>query len=225
MTLSDSNHSQHELLGCKLITEILKPSYNNSISKIESLLSKHNIDPNLTYLYGNNAIHHAAKLGKRRALQILIKEGDGDVTKTNKSGQTALMIASRGTKRRHTLCVEYLLAVNRWNINAIDHEGRTALRQAILAANVKSVELLLNHGSSMSWEDDHRMLLCRNDQFQPTAITMTLELKKNVKVFCNSLSLLPEQIRKVFNPYDKILYLLYAKIEENNEANICDGSV
>lgn len=219
MTLSDSNHSQNELLGCKLITEILKPSYN-SISKIESLLSTHDIDPNQAYIYGNNAIHHAAKLGKRRILQILIKEGC-DATKTNKSGQTALMIASRGTKRKHTLCVEYLLSVNRWNINAIDHEGRTALRQAILAANVKSVELLLNHGSSMSW-DEHRML-CRNDRSQPTAITMTLKVKENVKV-CKSLSLLPEQIRKVFDPYDKILFLLYSKIEEN-KSNASNNSM
>lgn len=212
MTPNDSLHNndlkvRESLEGELLVMEILKPSYN-SLSKITRLLQSKKVDPNKDYVYGNNAVHHAAKKGKKRVLELLVKAG-GNCLKTNHSGQSALMIASRGTKRKHSLCVEYLLKLNHSNIDAIDHEGRTSLRQAILAANVRSVELLLFYGCAMSWEE-HR-LLYSNDHSQPMALKMTRQLNKDVGM-----------LRKVFNPYEKILSLLTSKIEgdeKNDEKN------
>ena len=100
----------------RLMTEILKPTIN-SLSKIEKYMSE-NINSNRAERYGNNALHHAAKLGRIRVLKLLVKAG-GDATKTNHSGQSTLIIASRGTKRGHCSCVKFLLQ-HGCDVNVID---------------------------------------------------------------------------------------------------------
>ena len=202
--------SKLEILEDRLLSEILKPSIN-SIAKVEKYLSER-IDPNNVFKYGNNAVHHAAKMGRKRVLERIIAAG-GDPTKTNHIGQTALMIASRGSKRGHSSCVKFLLAVHSSNVNAVDHEGRTALRQAILGSNVKSVELLLRHGSDLSWDEQN--IFCSNDTSEPAApVLATLLSGLN---YGSTTTKLPGIVRKYLNPYDKIIALLNTKLKEKED--------
>ncbi len=188
----------------RLLTEILTPSFN-SISNINKILSQ-NIDPNIAERFGNNSIHHAAKLGQARVLELLVEAG-GDPTKANHTGQTALIIASRGATRGHSLCVEYLLRSG-CDVNAIDYEGRISLRQAILASNVRSVELLLQFGSDLSW-DEHLKI----DSGEAVAIQFAwLCASYQPKIF----NKLPERMRKIFAPHEKIIGILKASIPEGS---------
>ncbi len=214
MTVKDHRKKrEHELLQEKLLIEVLKPSYN-SLSKITKILAK-KINPTEASVYGNNAIHHAAKLGKRRVLELLIDAG-GDILRTNESNQTALMIAARGTKSNHSQCVECLLKVNGCNVNAVDNEGRTALRQAILAGNAKSVELLLNYGCNLSWEE-LRIRCSKELPHQPMALKMAMKLNEKNKTI---MRFVPQQVKHFFNPYEKIVFMLHSRIKDEDDSSV-----
>ena len=196
---------KYDMIEERLLTEILKPTHK-SLSKIKSYLTQ-NIDINKAERYGNNALHHAAKLGRRSVLEMLVKAG-GDPTKTNHSGQTALIIASNGTKRGHSSCVKFLIQ-NGCNVNSTDHEGRTALRQAILASNVKSVDLLLQFGSDLSWEEHSK--LCSNENNNSVAFIFASSINVSQPGVMNHL---PQKLRNMVSPNEKIKSLIYSKIHE-----------
>jgi ankyrin repeat protein len=210
MVSQNAEHSflkQYETIEERLVTEILKPTIH-SLPKIDKYLSK-KIDLEKVYKYGNNAIHHAAKLGRRRVLEMLVKAGS-DPAMTNYIGQTPLMIASRGTTRKHSSCVKFLLTLstNSCNVNAIDHEGRTALRQAILGSNVKSVDLLLKHGSDLSW--DEHTVLCSHYKSEPIAPAFARSLSLNQRKVVQKL---PKAIRKMISANEKIVLLLQSHLK------------
>ena len=179
---------KYDTIEERLLTEILKPTHN-SLSKIENYLSQ-KIDINKTERNGNNALHHAAKLGRIRVLESIVKAG-GDPTKTNHSGQTALIIASKGTKRRHSACVKFLIQ-NGCNVNTTDHEGRPALRQAILASNAKSVDLLLRFGNDLSWDEHSK--LCSNESTESIALIFASTIHLSQPSIMNGL---PQRIRNM----------------------------
>ncbi len=221
--------SQQGMLGSKyavedrLLTEILKPSFR-SLTKIETYLSQNNIDPNKGSRYGNNAIHHAAKVGNIAVLRMLVDAG-GDPRTLNHVGASPLIIASRGVERGHSSCVKYLLELDDSygiDVNAIDNEGRTALRQAILSSNVRSVELLLQHGSHLSWDEHDTFSSSKNKNpydDEPIAFRFASWLSTQYQNHGSGNEwyashivklILPDAIvPKFFNPYEKILELLH----------------
>ena len=229
----------------RLLTEILKPTIN-SLSKIERYVScqqsscqqhqgQHSrVDPNKALRHGNDAIHHAAKMGRKRVLEILIKTGCGDPTRTNHTGQTALMIAARGTKRGHSSCVKFLLSLDGNNgngdgngdgngccdVNAIDHIGRTALRQAILSANLKSVELLLENGSDLSWDEHNNHMVHGRGRQEDKSVHIALAFAMSVSLKHEKVMSRPNiLIRKFFSSNNKIMSLLQAKLETEDDTS------
>jgi len=197
----------------RLLTEIMIPSHQ-STSKIRKILS-HEIDVDIAKRFGNNAIHHASKLGYYNVLKLLVNAG-GDPSRRNDSGQTALIIASRGTKRAHSKCVEYLLE-NQCDVNATDHEGRIALRQAILASNVKTVELLLQFGSNRSWGGQSQHIAADR-----SPMALQLALSRRPSRTKRLWQLLPSRLKNILSSNEKIISLLrqtnqYKYDEDNSD--------
>lgn len=204
MTPAEEILRRYETSEERLLSEIEKRY--TCLSKIKRLLAQ-KIDPNKLERYGNNnSLHHAAKLGKVSVLKLLVEAG-GDPTNTNHTGQTALIIASRGTTRGHTSCVEYLLN-HGCDVNAVDLEGRTPLRQAILASNLKSVELLLQFGSILSW-NEHTKLNSEFASHLPVAITFAYSLRSS------QVKRIPRIIRKLFSSNERIISIIHSKMKED----------
>jgi ankyrin repeat protein len=92
----------------------------------------------VTTVQGKNLLQHALLAEKYAAAAFLLAE-DADVDHQDKEGKTALHYAARG---RDVKILAEILAKSK-NVNAVDHDGASALLEALLVPNrAKRIEIL-----------------------------------------------------------------------------------
>jgi len=90
---------------------------------------------------GRTALHHMAARGQIDSVRLLLEQGANPNARDG-AGMDALMVAARCD--RDLLRV---LLVNGANAAAVDKRGGSALLRAVRAANLESVEVLLQYGA------------------------------------------------------------------------------
>ncbi|VUC26120.1 unnamed protein product [Clonostachys rosea] len=99
---------------------------------------------------GCSALHHAARLGNREAVEALIRGGANINIKDGKDGMTPLMLAAWNGRVE---CMRALLepgAGKRNEVNQRSNFGYTAMDCAVFSCNPRSVRLLIEYGASVS---------------------------------------------------------------------------
>jgi hypothetical protein len=119
-----------------------------------------------------------------------------------------LIIAAKGRTSRHTACVRYLIESG-CEVDVVDFIGRSALRQAILASNVESVELLLQYDCNLSW-NEHTTLHPKHIS-DPVALSFAYSIQRCQEMLIIT-SLVPGSIRKYVSSYEKIIQLLLQEL-------------
>ncbi len=95
-------------------------------------------------LPGSNALHKAALAGSIRTMERLLNEGSFPVDAWNADGCTALMLACEQWDENS---VEFLLNAGA-DANHADHEGRTALHEAVKEKLCDLIPALLHAGGN-----------------------------------------------------------------------------
>ena len=138
----------NDLLEQTFIEEICGTQTPSSLSIHECLEAK--IDPNIKNEsdMNNRPLHYAAKYGNVSLAKMLIRAG-ADIHLANRNGETPLLVASRGTKKRHGHFVKMILFYGA-NVNVIDRGGITALSHAVVVSNPWTVHELLLQGANLA---------------------------------------------------------------------------
>ncbi|KAK2811812.1 hypothetical protein FQN50_001850 [Emmonsiellopsis sp. PD_5] len=122
---------------------------------------------------GHTPLLLAAKAGKHRTVQFLVRIKAIDPNQRNNAGETALMLAAKENCKD---TVRVLLATKRTDINARDKEGLTPLIHAVTRASPEIVGLLLkvpgievNQRDSLGWTP---LIWTRSKEFEFDSLTI-----------------------------------------------------
>jgi ankyrin repeat protein len=101
---------------------------------------------------GKTALHHAARRGNKRVVGLLLKKG-AKASKKDKKSKTPLMLAcSKG----HLEVVEMLVEARKGRgLEAMNHDGMTALHYAAYKGHKDIVTFLLSKGAQANASDEH----------------------------------------------------------------------
>ena len=126
--------------------------------KAIALLSLARVNANSRTLEGDTAMHIAAASGDEAVLGELLSSTSPNLSVQDRHGRTPLMVllASGLADERVTSLVALLLAYmpNATDLNARDHEGRTALLYALHHGHETAATALLTNGASPKLKDD-----------------------------------------------------------------------
>ena len=145
------NPNDSELLGTLLYQACKMGMYNNAVYLIENkkVSPKLKINDSLSF---TGAIFKAAAQGGNKALvQYLFETHHVDMESQGLSPGTTSTALSQAARYGHTAVMEYLIA-NGAKVNP-DVANSNILREAIKSHNPSAVELLLNHGTAISYLD------------------------------------------------------------------------
>ena len=136
VNISNKNNQTTLLLACKMRN-----------TEATNVLLNAGANPNFVDIYGNTCLHHALRVhSNKETLQALIYHGV-DVNVTNKSNQTALLLAS---KMKNTEAINELLNVGA-NTNSVDTSGDTCLLYAVRdKCNIETLQAIINHGADVN---------------------------------------------------------------------------
>lgn len=116
------------------IAIVRKSQFGNHSETFKVLVASRKVDVNTRGRHGQTALHHAARLGDRTSLELLLKDERVELNAHNASGRTALHLAYRG---RWLEIVRVLESTPGVDSDVVDEDGMSP-RQYI-SAGVKSV--------------------------------------------------------------------------------------
>ena len=120
---------------------------------VESLISKHNLDPNAKDDDGNTPLHIAAIVGSEETVRFLATKYDAALVSSNHENDTPLHVAALNGRMA---VVDILIEEFGCDPNIKGFEGRTLLHQACIGNNTELVEnLLFEHNLDPMAEDDN----------------------------------------------------------------------
>jgi hypothetical protein len=115
-------------------------------------------DPSRLDPFGQNALHHAARLGSSTLLERLLADGRADISARNGAGETPIMTAAVG---RHLDCALVLAAQSEAGIWLRDKEGRCLMDFAIEAGHAALICVLAANADSSICADERQERLSR----------------------------------------------------------------
>ena len=109
----------------------------------KTFLRTYNFDINLAYNFGGTALHYVVASGNKELFELFISSG-GDIYRRMKENTNCLHIAAL---RGHIdICKEILLKkYNKFDINAANDEGWTALHFGVQNGNFELFQLLIQN--------------------------------------------------------------------------------
>lgn len=151
---------------------------------VATLLSKFDVQPDLSIHKGNTALHFAAENDHVEVIKTLFSFG-ADVNRTNHDGENALHVAVR---RQDAKCVE-ILTPHVANLNKFNNEEMSAFHIAALSKNLFALKYLVhwaqNHDVKIvmeSFSDKRRLLLFAAQGGSLEVIDYVLDTMKDINL-------------------------------------------
>lgn len=171
---SDVNVSPHLFFN----VSVLWTAASNNQFEMVKLLVEHGANVNHTTKTNSTALRSACYNGNLALARYLVENG-ADIHINKENNDTNLMVS---VCHKHVHMVHYLIDELKYDVNACDNDGRSALYDAVNCGSLELVEVLLSYGA--------RNFRALKDQISPlmwAAEKHRVDLVEAISVHCSQL--------------------------------------